>query len=137
MNAHQRRIAECLGVGGPPVRFARPIALSIEEFFDGNSDDSSIGCNLHPPLGLQVFRAELERFRDRVDVSGVWVVVTQWDEPDWPFSDRIVVATSLPNEDILEALNHLSPCEIVGVTERLQRQVRGAAEHELVAVCWD
>jgi hypothetical protein len=137
MNAHQRRIAECLGVGGPPVRFARPVALSLEEFFDGNSDESSIGCNLHPRLGLQVFRLELERFRDRADVSGVWVLVTQWDDPDWPFSDRIVIATSLSNEDILAALAALSPSEIVAVTASVQRQVRGAAEHELVAVCWD
>jgi len=137
MNTHQRRIAECLGVRGPPAVLARPIALSIEDFFDGNSDESSIGCNLHPRLGLQVFREELERFRDRADVSGVWVVVTQWDEPDWPFSDRIVVATSLPNEDILEALDALLPSEIVGVDDAIVPQVRGAAEHELVAVCWD
>jgi hypothetical protein len=137
MNAHQRRIAECLGVRGPPANLARPIALSIEEFFDGNSDESSIGCNLHPRLGLAVFREELERFRDRVDVSGVWVVVTQWDEPDWPFSDRIVVATSLPNEAILDALDALLPSEIVGVDDAVVPQVRGAAEHELVAVCWD
>jgi hypothetical protein len=136
MNAHQRRIAERLGVGGP-LQFRRPVALSIEEFFDGNSDESSIGCNLHPRRGLDVFRAELERLRDRDDVSGVWVVVTQWDEPDWPFSDRIVVATSLENEDILEALSALSPSEIVAVDERVVIQVRGAAEHELVAVCWD
>ena len=63
--------------------------------------------------------------------------VTQWDEPDWPFSDRIIIATSLPNEDILEALAALSPCEIVGMDAATVRQVRGAAEHELVAVCWD
>jgi hypothetical protein len=137
MNAHQRRIAAYLGVLGPPTKFMRPVALSIEEFFDGNSDDSSIGCNLHPRLGLDVFRTELERFRDRVDVSGVWVLVTQWDEPDWPFSDRIVVATSLTNEDILSALEPLFPSEIVGVCATVERQVRGAAEHELVAVCWD
>jgi hypothetical protein len=137
MNAHQRRIAECLGVRGPPAQLTRPVALSLEEFFDGNSDDSSIGCNLHPRIGLDVFRAELEAFRDRDDVSGVWVLVTQWDEPDWPFSDRIIIATSLSNEDILEALAPLSPSEIVGMDAATVRQVRGAAEHELVAVCWD
>ena len=137
MNAHRRRIAECLGVLGPPAQFMRPVALSLEEFFDGNDDDTSIGCNLHPRLGLDIFRAELERFRDRDDVSGVWVVVSQWDEPDWPFSDRIVVATSLSNDAILDALAPLSPCEIVGVDSALADQMRGAAEHDLVAVCWD
>jgi hypothetical protein len=137
MNAHQRRIAEYLGVAGPPAGLVRPVALSIEEFFDGNSDESSIGCNLFPPPGLAAFRNELERLRDRDDVSGVWVLVTQWDEPEWPFSDRIVIATSLPNEAILEALDTLSPSEIVGVDDAVAHQVRGAAEHELVAVCWD
>jgi hypothetical protein len=39
----------------------RPLPLvTLEEFFTGNDDYGSIGCNLSPPLGPQYFYKKAE-----------------------------------------------------------------------------
>lgn len=58
--------------------------LSLEEFFDGNGDDSSIapntvGCG-HP--GIDVFREVLYAVRSRPEVIDVRIGVHEWPYPD-------------------------------------------------------
>jgi hypothetical protein len=73
----------------------RPV-VTLEEFFDGNEDPGSIGCNLPEAVGPQEFFTFLVQLRMRQDISTVLVEVTQHDDPDdWPFSDTIWIVTSL------------------------------------------
>src|SRR5262245_38111426 len=68
------------GVGAEPV-------VDLELFFDGNDDPGSIGCNLIDHPGPAHFYAVLRSIRDRPDVHGVWIGISEVMAPDeWPFS---------------------------------------------------
>lgn len=82
--------------GNPEDREVPTPLLTPEEFFAGNDEVGSIGCNLpsvpHPNRFAQV----LEGIREREDVSDIYVQVTCVDSPgeEWPFSDTIWIMTS-------------------------------------------
>jgi hypothetical protein len=77
----------------------RPI-LTLNEFFDGNTVDGTIGCNLDPPPSPAQFHSLLKAIAARPAVSDVLIVVTQFDDPAWPFSDTIWVITSATPEGV-------------------------------------
>lgn len=81
--------------------------LTLEEFFDGNDVVGSIWCNVMlgpdmaagtptPGQALEV----LEEIRDRDDVDDVRVAVTMFDDPDWPFSDQVVIVTDAEPDQV-------------------------------------
>jgi hypothetical protein len=77
----------------------RPL-LTLAEFFDGNEVAGSIGCNLDPPPTPQQFRALLSGIAARPEVGDVRVQVTEFDDPDWPFSDTVWVITSASPSEV-------------------------------------
>ncbi len=93
--------------------------VTIEEFFTGNSDLASIGCNLKKHPGLGFFQKCLEEIRSRVNVEGVWLQIYDTDEGDWPFSESDVhkLAEKLEPSEIwrrkVEA-PHSRDCRLVG-----------------------
>ncbi len=56
----------------------RPL-LTLPEFFDGNDDFGSIGCNLAPPPGPVKFYEILKGISERSDVADVRVQITMFD----------------------------------------------------------
>ena len=81
----------------------RPL-LTLEEFFEGNDNYGSIGCNL-PEAHPREFFDNFRWIRDRPDVADVRVQITSWDDPgEWPFSDTIWVITSRAPQDIQQRL---------------------------------
>jgi hypothetical protein len=87
--------------------------VTLELFFDGNDDEGSIGCNLMEHPGVQTFYQSLAKLRDRAGVTGLWVIAKQHDwKPGWPFSDEVLIRTTLPDSEIKKALEHLSPDEV-------------------------
>jgi len=77
----------------------RPL-LTLSEFFDGNSHVGSICCNLDPlPTPAEVYTL-LKGIAARPDVADIRVVITQFDEPEWPFSDTVYVMTTATPEEV-------------------------------------
>jgi len=80
------------GAGGGEAQ-AMP-SLSLEEFFDGNTDEHSIAPNAvgygHP--GLRVFKEVLERIRSEDRVVDVRIEVHEWPEPGAPGDDDMWIA---------------------------------------------
>jgi len=75
--------------------------VSLELFFDGNDDEASIGPNLIDHPGVASFYATLRAIRDRSDVYGVWIAITEvMPAGEWPFTDRVYVVTSAPPADV-------------------------------------
>ncbi len=75
----------------------RPL-LTLEESFQGNHVTGSICCNLYPcPEPHQVHIA-LQEIEQRDDVSAIYVQVTAFDDPDWPFSDTAWVITTADSD---------------------------------------
>lgn len=95
----------------------RPL-LTLAEFFDGNDVVGSIGCNLYPEVAPQQIRAVLEQIAARDDVADVRVVVLTFDDPEWPFAERVVVATSAAPEEVAEWFpEDLAPSDVWDATD--------------------
>ena len=91
----------------------RPLPLvTLEEFFLGNDDYGSIGCNLSPMLGPQFFYDKLTSIRSQPNVEDVLVEVNEIEEEDpamWPFSDRVYLFTTATREDVAHWTAALRP----------------------------
>ncbi len=95
------RITERVTRNGHPDADGTPTPLlTLPEFFDGNTVDGSIGCNLTPIPTPAEFRDVLEPVLARDDVADVRVQITMFDEPEWPFSDTVYVLTSASLDDV-------------------------------------
>jgi hypothetical protein len=91
------------GVGPEPV-------VSLELFFDGNDDPGSIGCNLPDHPGLADFYSVLRSIRDRPEVDGVWVGISELMGPnEWPFSDHVYVVGTAPAHEVARWAALLQP----------------------------
>lgn len=71
----------------------RPL-LSLEEFFTGNDVYGSICCSVTPEQSPQSILNHLRKIRDRNDVNNVLIEITMFDDPEWPFSDKVLIITS-------------------------------------------
>ena len=83
----------------------RPL-LTLEEFFEGNDDYGSIGCNFHQgqPAPSEFYALFLQ-IRERPEVENVLVEVKQQEMPDeWPFTDTVWIITSATAESVREWL---------------------------------
>ncbi|HUG70368.1 MAG TPA: hypothetical protein VMM76_21645 [Pirellulaceae bacterium] len=82
--------------------FSKPRPLvSLEEFFEGNDDRSSIGYNLSDQPTPAEFYKMLRTIRDQPEVANVVVEVKDIEDPDgWPSTDTIWIVSSLPRRDL-------------------------------------
>jgi hypothetical protein len=90
-----QRITERVWRNGDPnaPQTARPM-LRLDEFFQGNDVVGSIGCNLDgSPHPSEIWRA-LQNIEAVDGVDSVYVLVTLFDVPEWPFSDAVRIVTS-------------------------------------------
>ena len=65
--------------------------VSIEDFFEGNTDEQSIGVNLLPDqhIGLAGFRNVLENISNKPDVKSVYLELAEIPDVDDPADDEI------------------------------------------------
>ena len=85
--------------------------VSLEDFFTGNDDPGSIGCNTDHP-GPEYFADPLFAIRAKPTVQDVLVEIYEVNEQDhatWPFSERIYILTSSSCEEVTEWLATLHP----------------------------
>jgi hypothetical protein len=92
-----------IGRGPGPV-------VDLEDFFRGNDDRGSIGCNLSEHPGPQWFYLILRNIRARDDVQDVLVEIREFNvEGQWPFSDQVYILTTATPEQVADWLEHLNP----------------------------
>jgi hypothetical protein len=95
------RITERVTRLGHPDNAETPRPLvTVEEFFDGNTEAGSIGCNLEstptPAQFYELFRA----IGLRPEVKDIRVQITAFDVPEWPFSDTVYILTSASPDEV-------------------------------------
>lgn len=71
----------------------RPL-VTVDEFFVGNSEIGSIGCNLASTPSPEGFYALFQAIARRPEVQDIRVQITAFDVPEWPFSDTVYIMTS-------------------------------------------
>ena len=87
--------------------------VSIEDFFEGNDDVGSIGCNLMSHPGVGKFHKSFADIRSRSDVQDVRVEIKDLvDEHSWPFTDTVFVLTSMSQQNLRELVAALQPDEV-------------------------
>jgi hypothetical protein len=93
--------------------------VPIAEFFDGNDDLGSIGCNLDPHPGVDAFRDVLTGLLHRPDVKAVYVQISELDpgEDSWPFTDTVFVSGKISADDLRSAVSSLQPDEVGDSTQ--------------------
>ena len=97
------------------------LAVPMDDFFDGNADRQSIGVNVPADqhIGLAGFRRVLSGIRERPDVQGVFLELTEVPEPDdeedadiWPTACVAFVVTSAPLPSVREWAAPLHPRDV-------------------------
>ena len=115
--------------------------VSLEDFFIGNDDAGSIGCNTGH--GGPPFFAPLKAIRDRPEVQDVLVEIHEVEEAHeemWPFSERIYILTSAERDEVAQWLALLEPDTVeeegyvFGVPRQAPRLQDGMRSH---AAWWD
>lgn len=91
-----------------------PLLIPVREFFDGNDDMGSIGCNLMQHPGVDAFRSILVGLLDRDDVDAVYADIAELDpgEDSWPFADTILIVGSIAAAELARILEPLEPDEL-------------------------
>lgn len=116
-------------------------ALTIEEFFDNNNDEGSIGCNLAPHPGIDIFRSTFEALLEDAAVRDVRFPVVEWIEGlDWPFTDKVIIVTTLDLREVEDRVKHLMPDEVGDLADAAQSEFEGLLIPEgyrAVLIWWD
>ena len=114
-----------------------PRLVPIGEFFDGNDDVGSIGCNLLEHPGVAAFRDAFARVAARPDVEAVYAQIAELDPGDdcWPFADTVFVTGAIPPGELARELAPLEPDEVgpAGGFDRPEALTRHGAP---VLVAW-
>ena len=96
---------------------------TLEEFFEGNDDQSSIGCNLANHPGLDVSDATLAAIRARPPVHEVTVAISEWEEDDqnWPFSDAVTIFAEATEDEVRAGVAPLQADDPVEIKAAISR----------------
>ena len=86
--------------------------VTVAEFFNGNADLGSIGCNLPDHPGLDHFRHVITEIENHAGVEEVWMQIYDLDEGDWPFSENVLIVGRVPILEIRQLSESLEPSEI-------------------------
>lgn len=98
---------------GYPNAEAAPI-VSIEDFFEGNNDEGSIGCNLLEHPGIDTFYKVFLDIREKTNVQNVFVEIMEIEDNEdyWAFSERVYILTSADISTVEGWVEQLQPTEI-------------------------
>lgn len=109
----RNRLLELIKAKGIPVGRSPGPTVRLEDFFEGNDDLGSIGCNLTLHPGVSKFYKTLAAIKSRDDVQDVLLeIVDLIDEHSWPFSDKVFVLTSMPADTLRKLMSKLKPDEV-------------------------
>jgi hypothetical protein len=116
--------------------------LSLEEFFSGNDDEASIGCNLLRHPGIDTFYRVLKDIRSKPNVQDVLVEITDLNEKDeemWPFCDTVYILADATQKEIELWLKKLRPDEAPegDIDNRLSENITLKPSMKVFVAWWD
>ena len=116
------------------------VLVTRQEFFEGNDDEGSIGCNLNDHPGVAAFDDAFRQIEDIDGVADVYFAITEIDETYdsiWPFTDTAYIVTRLAPSAFESVLRPLEPDEIAAGTESFANPPEIPAGSQLIRVWWD
>ena len=86
--------------------------VNVREFFNGNDDLGSIGCNLAQHPGLVSFRRVLEHIQALTTVNQVWLQIYDIEEGEWPFSENVLIFGEVTTAEVAKIATEIEPSEV-------------------------
>ena len=114
--------------------------VAIGQYFDGNDDEASIGCNLMEHPGIDAFREVLVDLTKRSDVAAVYALISEVDpgEDFWPFTDTIVVFGTIAASELADNLRELEPDEVGSAVDfGIPEEILSKHAAPALAAWWD
>ena len=112
--------------------------VTVPEFFDGNDDLGSIGCNLSDHPGLDHFRRILSDIEGRSGVEQVWMQIYDVEEGDWPFSENVLIFGKVPISEIRQLSESLYPSEVSELRmDWIPSRAKNLSERSYINLWWD
>ena len=111
----RKHLIEKIKTIGLPEEIQQTPVVSLEDFFEGNDDLGSIGCNLMDHPGVNVFYETFLKIRARDDVSDVLVGIYEVEEnieDMWPFSELVYIITSADESAVSSWVSDLEVDEV-------------------------
>jgi len=91
----------------------KEVAVSLETFFEGNNDFSSIGVNLYPHQpSPQEFYSVFKKIKSSPKTENIFVRISDSDDGDWFYTDAVYVVGNWTKDEIKEAVKDIQPDEI-------------------------
>lgn len=117
-------------------------AIPIDEFFDGNDDSGSIGCNLDDHPGIETFSKYVLSLKNLEGVKEIFVLVSELDpgEENWPFTDTLCIVGDIDPKVVEKTLSPIQPNEVYRVGFFSPSHLKSIAKSKdapLVVVWWD
>lgn len=124
---------------------AAQVAVTVEQFFDGNDCEWSIGANRDEEISLGPVRDVLVALRERPEVHDVRVEldVLEYDtfpDDEWPYASGVAVITSLAPTEVDRLTEAAGTDPSGGPAETVDWLVDAPAiprGHHYVGVWWD
>lgn len=98
------------------------LLVDLNTFFDGNGDEASIASNIIDHPGIRKFHEILQQIELLEGVQGVFIGIIEVLEfatreeteqmAEWPYSDRLCIASSASLSQIEKLIEPLTPDEI-------------------------
>jgi hypothetical protein len=128
----------------------RTVTVGLDEFFDGNTDPSSIATNLADTpkySGLGTIHEVLAAVRSRADVTDVRIGIHEWPNPEvpaddrmWPVAGEVYVWTTATGDEVARAVERLHLSAIREIPEAEMAAITGPEAKlglRLFALVWD
>ena len=91
----------------------KQVAVTLETFFEGNNDDTSIGVNLYPHQPKpQEFYAVFKKIKSSNKTENIFVRISDADDVDWFYTDAVYIVGDWTVDEIKEITRELQPDEI-------------------------
>ena len=134
------RITERVTRSGHPDDSGTPIPLvTVDEFFEGNEEVGSIGCNLESEPPPSVFYELFRVIAQRPEVKDIRIQITMFDNPEWPFSDTVYIMTTASPEQVASWFpDELKPDETwAGFVDQPFEPYEVPGDSKPIACWWD
>ena len=131
-------LIKCNAIKGDLWLQPEPWIVSVERFFDGNDDASSIGWNVIPYPGIDAFRDLLTGLLRRSDVEAVYARITKLDlnEDVWPSTDLFLVVGTISPDELRNILSPLMPEEVCPIELAVPEFIKQKHKASVVAALW-
>lgn len=106
---HSLLLAQIKKAGFPK----KEVFVSVEDFFDGNEDDGSIGVNIYPnPPSLQKFKEVLTEIKNADKTSTLLIRIADIEDSDWFYSDMVFISGNYTLSNVKKLFKVLKPDEV-------------------------